>query len=86
MTNSFKAALWTAIFTFIATAGTALVGLLGSVTEWINGGDPIAADVSNFGKVVASAFVAGVAGLVNWAVRAAQAKGVLPGSGPSYDA
>lgn len=86
MSNSFKAALWTALFTFIATAGTALVGLLGAVTEWINGNDAsVVDDWSTFGKIIGSAFIAAVSGLVNWAVRAAQTKGVLPGNGPTYE-
>ena len=85
MNDSFKAALWTAIFTFIATASVALLGFLGAVTDFINGNDPDLTDnLSVFVKVVMSAFIAAVSGLVNWLVRTLQAKDVLPGSGPSY--
>lgn len=85
MSNSFKAALWTALFAFVATAGLALTTLLGAVSEYVAGNDTALADGwSVFAKVIMSAFIAGVSGLVNWVVRAAQARGVLPGNGPTY--
>lgn len=83
--DAFKAALWTALFTFVGTAGLALLGFLDAVEGWINGDDPtLTDDLSNLVKVLLSAVVAAASGLVNWAVRYAQARDVLPGAGPHY--
>lgn len=85
MSNSFKAALWTALFTFIGTVAFALLGFLSAVTDFLNGNDPsLADDLSSLTRIVMSAAVAFAAGLVNWVVRALQAKGVIPGQGPTY--
>lgn len=85
LADSFKAALWTALFTFVGTAGTALIGLLDAVGRFVQGDDyTLVDDWSVFSKIIVSAAIAGVSGLVNWVVRAAQSKGVLPGRGPSY--
>jgi hypothetical protein len=85
MSDSFKSALWTALFTFIFTVSTALLGLLAAITEWINGNDPtLVDDISNFGKIALAAIVAAGSGLVNWLVRSLQARGALPGNGPTY--
>jgi len=82
MMNSLKAALWTTLFTFIATAGMALLGLLASVQEALNSGTEV--DYSTFTKLIFAAVISGASGLVNWAVRAAQSSGKLPGNGPTY--
>lgn len=86
MSDSLKAALWTALFTFVGTVLAALLPLLSAVENWVNGSDPtVVDDLSVFAKVVVSAAIAAASGLVNWAIRAAQAKGALPGAGPNYD-
>ena len=83
--DAFKAALWTALFTFIGTAGLALIGFLGSVSDWLDGSNAdLSDDLSNLGKIVLSAVVAAGSGIINWLVRYAQARNVLPGSGPQY--
>jgi hypothetical protein len=84
--NSLKAALATGLFTFLATFAVALLGLLSSVTEWINGNDVVITDnLDSFAKLILSAVVAFFAALVNWVWRFAQGKGVpLPGSSPNY--
>lgn len=85
MSNSFKAALYTGLFTFIGTTAIALLGLLAAVTDFINGNDPsLADDLSIFTRVVMSALVALAGALVNWVIRALQAKGVIPGAPPQY--
>lgn len=85
MSNSFKAALYTGLFTFLGTTAIALLGLLASVTNFINGNDPtLVDDLSIFGRIVLSAVVALAGALVNWAIRALQAKGVIPGAPPQY--
>lgn len=85
MSNSLKAALWTALFTFIGTVLAALLPLLAAVENVVNGSDPtLIDDLSIFAKVVVSAAVAGVSGLVNWGVRAAQVRGAIPGETPDY--
>lgn len=83
--DSLKAALWTALFTFLGTVAIAFLPFLQAVGDWLAGDDPsIADDWSVFSKVLISAFVAAVSGLINWGVRWIQAKGKLPGSGPTY--
>lgn len=85
MSDSFKSALWTSLFTFTFVVATALLGLLAAVSEWINGNDTtLADDISNFGKIALSAVVAAGSGMVNWLVRSLQARGALPGNGPTY--
>ena len=68
-TNAAKAALWTALFSFIGLFSVTLLG-------WLQ-------EVLGYGFVAATASTA--IGAVNFAVRYAQARNVLPGSGPSYD-
>lgn len=85
MSNSFKAALWTALFTFLGTVLVAVLNILPAVEGWINGTDPtLTDDLSVFVKVVVSAFIAAASGLVNYAIRALQTAGKIPGNGPTY--
>ena len=85
MSDSLKAALWTALFTFVGTVLIAFVPLLEAVGDWIVGDDAnLADDWSAFSRVIVSAFLAAVSGLVNWAVRALQARQGV-GSVPSYN-
>jgi hypothetical protein len=79
--NPVRAALATAFFTFIATAGGALLGLLGELDGWLNtGAEP---QWSTYGKIVGSAAIAAGAGLVNFVVRWIQTK-KDPTAGPKY--
>ena len=85
MTDSLKAALWTSLFTFAGTVLIAFVPFLTAVGDWLNGDDPsLVDDWSVFSRVIVSAFVAAVTGIINWGIRFAQAKGKLPGAGPEY--
>lgn len=87
MSNEFKAALSTAVFTFIALFGASLVGWVQQVVEWsAAGGVEVFPDVSTLGKAAVAAAGAALTGLINYVVRVAQAKGVLPGRGPTYTA
>ena len=73
--NELKAALYTALWTFIGTALIGLTGFLGAVLDFLNGTDTdITDDLSALGTLVASAFVAAVSGLVGWGIRYAGSK------------
>lgn len=86
MTDELRAALWTAAFTFAALFGTSVLGWVQAVIEWANSGGNVDVfpDVTVLGKAAVAAAGAAITGLLNWAVRAAQARGVLPGRGPTY--
>lgn len=85
MSNSLKAALWTAFFTFLGTTLAALLGLLSAVEGWVNGSDPtLQDDLSLFVTIVLSAAIAAASGLVNWAIRAVQVK-TGKGNPPVYE-
>lgn len=87
MNDSLKAALWGALFTFLGTVAFAFVPFLTAIGDWLNGDDPtLVDDWSVFSRVLVSAFIAAVTGLINWFVRWVQAKGKLPGAGPTYSA
>ena len=85
LTNSIRAALWTALFSFIGLFSVTLLGWLQDVVVWAS--DSGVAEfptlsVLGYGLVAAAASAA--IGLVNFVVRFGQAKCFLPGSGPSY--
>lgn len=85
MSDSVKAALWTALFTFVALFGISLLGWVQEVAAWA--GSATAGDfpsVTPLGKAAVAAVAAAATGLINWIVRFAQAKGALPGNGPAY--
>lgn len=85
MSNELKAALWTALFTFLSLAIVALTGFLDAVVEFINGNDDtLSDDLSNLGKLLTSAVVAAVTGFVNWLVRFGQGKLGI-GTTPTYE-
>lgn len=86
MNDQLRAALWTALFTFIALFGASLIGWTQAVIEWANagGGVDVFPDVSVLGKAAVAAAGSAAAGFLNWAVRSAQAQGLIPGKGPSY--
>ena len=87
MSDEFKAAAWTALFSFVGLFGASLVGWMQQVVEWANAGSDVTVfpDVTVLGKAAVAAALSAVAGLVNFAYRWAQAKGVpLPGAKPAY--
>lgn len=85
ISNEAKAALWTALFTFLATASIGLLGFLGAVEDWLNGNDPdLLDDLALLGRLVGSAVIAAASGLLNYVVRRLQTAGALPGSAPVY--
>lgn len=85
MTNALRAAAWTALFSFIGLFGLSLLGWLQDVAAWASssGREPLPG-LSTLGYGLVAAAVSAVIGLVNFAVRYAQARGLVPGTPPSY--
>jgi hypothetical protein len=85
MSNELKAAAWTFLFSFIALFGVSAVGFLQEVIEWASssGVEPLPG-MSTIGYAAVSAVASAAIGLVNFVVRYAQAKGVIPGETPTY--
>lgn len=85
--NELKAALWTALFSFVTIFFTSLMGLMSTIMSWASG----TADFPGFsviGKFAAAAAVSALIGLVNGLVRLAQSRlgiGTVPQYGPQYD-
>jgi len=84
LSNELKAALWTTLFVFIAVFSTALLGFVTDVAQWAGTDDATFPSVTPLGKAAVAAFAAAASGLLNYIIRWAQSKGVLPGAGPSY--
>lgn len=85
MTDALRAAAWTALFSFVTLFGASVAGWLQDVAAWASssGRAPLPGlSVLGYGLVAAAASAA--IGLVNFIVRAAQARGVLPGRPPRY--
>lgn len=81
-----KAALATALFTFLTTFGASLIGWVQSLVDWaqLNGDGP-APDPSLLKSALFSAAAAAGIGFVNFVIRFVQAKtSLLPGTGPRY--
>lgn len=85
MSDSLKAALWTALWTFVGLFVVSLLGWVGDVSKWADGSLNSFPDVDPLAKAAVSALVAAAAGLLNWIFRFAQSKGALPGNGPTYN-
>lgn len=83
MSNELRAALATAVVTFLTLFAASAVGFVGQLQEWADTGGEFP-DVSVLGRAAVSAALAALAGLVNYAYRWLQARGALPGSGPVY--
>lgn len=81
LSNPARAALATTFFTFMATVGIQLLGLLNEISGWVDGGNQPNWDTAV--KVVISAAIAGATGLLNFVVRYFQAKSD-PSSVPQY--
>lgn len=85
--DAFKAALYTALWTFIALFGTSLLGWLDAVAEWAtsDGATVSFPDGAVLVKAGLSAAAAALSGIVAFAVRQAQVLLRL-GTGPTYGA
>lgn len=72
--DSLKAALYTALFTFVALFGLSLAGWLNDVWHWASSNDHavLFPDPAVVWKAAVSAVIAACSGLVNFAVRFAQ--------------
>jgi hypothetical protein len=83
--NAAKAALYTALWTFIGTFAITAFGWLQDLAEWAStsGATPLPG-LSTIGYAAVSAAVAAAGGVVTFIVRTAQSHGVLPGDGPTY--
>lgn len=85
MSNPIKAGLVTSAFTFLATLIVLSLGWIGDVGEWASSqGVSEFPDWSVLGYALVSALVAAVTGFLNWAFRALQDAGALPGNAPQY--
>lgn len=81
--DAFKAALWTALFSFLTLFGTSLLGWLSDVQEWASGSTEAFPDPSTLASAGIAAAVAAMIGLVNFGIRYAQAQ-TGKGTGPRY--
>jgi len=84
--DAVKAALWTALWSFLGLfALLTLTPWIADVAQWADsrGAEPFP-DLSVLGYGLISALAATASGLIGFLVRALQAAGVLPGSGPGY--
>lgn len=84
MSDSLKAALWTALWTFIGLFVFSLLGFVGDISKWADGSLNHFPDVAPLAKAAVSALAAAFAGLLNFIFRFAQTKNVLPGQPPKY--
>lgn len=83
--NSAKAAGWTFVFSFIGLFSVTLLGWLQDVTVWASdSGVAEFPTLSVLGYGAVAAATSAAIGVVNFVVRYAQGKGVLPGNGPTY--
>jgi hypothetical protein len=86
MSDSFRAGLATAVFSFITLFGASLLGWLNDVVEWASADGATVAfpDGSVLVKAGVSAAVSALIGLVNWVIRYGQDRtGVGPAT-PDY--
>jgi hypothetical protein len=84
MTDSVKAALYTALWTFIGVFGVSLLGWIGDVAVWASSDTEMFPSVTPLGKAAVAALAAAAAGFVGWVVRWTQSHGWLPGEAPQY--
>lgn len=83
--DAFKAACYTALFSFIALFGLSLLGWLNDVLAWAQDATNVTVfpDPRVLVKAAVSATVSAIIGLVNFAVRAVQAQ-LGRGEAPVY--
>lgn len=84
MSNSLKAALYTALWSFLGVFSVSLLGWLGDVATWAGTDGAEFPAVTPLGKAAVAAFAAAASGAIGWVVRIAQSHHLLPGSAPSY--
>lgn len=84
MRDATKAALFTALWTFIGVFGVSLAGWVSDVAAWAGTDGAVFPAVTPLGKAAVAAFAAAASGLVGWIVRTAQSHGMLPGEAPHY--
>lgn len=86
MRNALRAAAWTALFSFVGLFGLSLLGWLQDVAVWASssGREPLPG-LSTLGYGLVAAAASAAIGLVNFVVRYAQARGVVPGQPPTYE-
>jgi hypothetical protein len=85
--NAWKAAVSTAVFSFVAVVLGSFLTLFSSLQDWIGNGDTEALleDIKASAKVTLSAFIAVWTGIVNYVFRWVQARvPAIPGDGPVY--
>lgn len=91
MRNAFKSAMWTLLWSTLATSGLAILGWLNDAAEWAadvaDGGDQLV-QFPDFavltGTLMGAAF--GVAGgVLVFFIRWGQNRNVLPGESPHFD-
>lgn len=91
MRNAFKSAMWTVLWSVVATSGLAILGWLGDLQEYAadlaNGGEQSVAfpDWSVLGGVVLGALVGLVMGAVVFVIRWGQNRGTIPGESPAFN-
>lgn len=83
MSDELRAAVTTAVVTFLTLFTAAALGFVAQLQEWASTGGTFP-DVSVLGRAAVSAALAAAAGLVNFVYRWLQAREVLPGRGPTY--
>lgn len=82
--NPLKAALWTALFSFISLFGLSALGWLAHLYTWANsGGTEQLPDITVLAYAAGSASISAVIGLVNFVVRWAQERAGV-GTVPTY--
>lgn len=86
LSNPARAALWTAVFTFVGLFGLSTLGWLQDVWEWANDSTNVVLfpDPRVLMKAAVAAAVSAIIGLVNFVVRWTQERGFLPGRTPVY--
>jgi hypothetical protein len=84
LSDPLKAALATALFTFVTLFGASLAGFVQTVVDWASTGGDFP-DPSVLGQAFISALTAAGVGLLNFVIRWLQANtNLIKGSGPSY--
>ena len=84
--NSFKAGLWTALWTFIGTfALLTLTPWVADVAEWAQAEGALAfPELSTLAYGAVAALTSAASGLIGFVVRVTQGHTSLPGGPPSY--
>lgn len=85
MNDNLHAALRTALWTFLALFSVTVLAWLQQVAEWSSkSGHAALPGLSVLGYGLVSAFVAAIAGLINFVVAFGQSRGWLPGTAARF--